>query len=234
MGFWGTLLKVGGGIAGAPFTGGASLIPALASAGLDVAGGLASGMTKDRAGQNDAAQQAAMFKLQEARGAEDALMNRQALDLRQRQFGQESQTDAYKKAIMGALAKNLQDVSATRPAGIPTISFGGGARPSALGAEGRAAGDLLNKQAMQSLLSGQKFDQLPPIERLSAPQYKGAGFWENLLGGAGAVGKALSGAGAIQQQSTFQDKIQKMIEELLKGGGTPPYVPTRSKDSELG
>jgi len=218
---WGTLLKVGAGIAGAPFTGGMSLIPALTSAGLDVAGGIAGGMSKGRADENQAAQQSAQLGLQESKNAEDALMNRQGLDLRQRQFGQDSESDSFRKALQGALTMNMRDVTANRPEGIPTIAFGGGGRPSAIGQEGRDAGALLNSKAMQKLIGGEKFDELPPIERMQSPEFKGAGFWENLMGGAGAVGKGLSGAQALNSQSGFQQQIQKMIEELSNSKRAP-------------
>jgi hypothetical protein len=127
---------------------------------------------------------------------------------------------------------NMRDVVANRPEGIPTISFGGGPRPSAIGQQGRDAGAVLNQKAMERLISGEKFDQLPPIERMQAPEHKNAGFWENLLGTAGAVGKGISGAQAMQQQGDFQKRIQDLIDQLSKGGGTPPFVP-RSKDEEV-
>lgn len=197
--------------------GAAGFIPGvgpLISAGLNAAGGVSRGMQSGREAENAAANEAMRFALNEREGAEQALQGRGALDLRQREFAQGSQTDAFKKALSSAILKNLQDVSVNRPQGVPTIAFKGGLRPSAMGTEGREAASLMNKLAMEKLASGEKFAALPPIQRLQAPEYKKPGFWENFLGGAGAVGNAISGAQSMQDQNDFRKRIEEAIAAL--------------------
>lgn len=225
MGFWSTLGKIGKGalgLAAAPATGGASLIPMIADVAGSVGSSLASGAQKGRETQNVAAQDKAGFQLAERKAAEDALMGRQDLDLKQRGFKRDAQTDAYRKALQGALGKNVQDVSLSMPAGIPKFSFGGGLRPSALGQEGRDAATELNRQAMQALMAGESFDTLPGIERTAAPEYKKPGFWENTLGAIGTAGTAIGGANAAAEGRSQQERIAKAIEELSKGPAQLP------------
>lgn len=179
-----------------------------------IAGGLAGGMEKGRQAENTAAQQTAQHQVGQQAAKEAALMNRAGLDLRQRDFAQGSQNNAYKNALLSSMAMNMKDVSANRPKGIPTISFGGGMRPSALGAEGRAAAALMNKKSMASLENGEQFEKLPAFEAVGAAEYKKPGFWENALGMTGMVGKQIAGQQDATQQSDFQNKLLAQIEKL--------------------
>ena len=211
----GKILGIAGGAAFAPFTGGASLIPSLISAGGSVASGLAGGAQKGREAQNTAAQDAALFAQRENAAKENSLMGRAGLDLQQRGFGQQSQSDAYKKALMSALAMNMQDSQVSGvPKGIPVINFSGGMRPSAIGAEGKAAAGELQKQAMLKLMNGEKFDPLPAYQGTAAPVYKKPGLFENIMGGIGLGANAISGINAQNQQSDFQKKIMDAISSL--------------------
>lgn len=177
-------------------------------------GALGGGKQKGREAENAAAGDAAAFQLREREGAEAAHMGRANLDLEQRQFGIGSQNNAYQNALRSALAKNMQDVSIQGAEGIPVVNFAGGARPSALGVEGREAAGLMHRKAMESLLNGEKFDQLPPIERTAAPTFKKPGFWENALGLAGMVGRGIEGYQDNQQQQSNTASIIKAIAEL--------------------
>lgn len=182
--------------------------------GLSLAGSLAKGKEAGRAGQNDAAQARAEFALRQALGNENAVQGRARLDLESRELSRKFQNEDFRNALLGAYGKNVQDVSMVRPKGIPTMSFTGGARPSALGAEGRTAADVMYRKAMEHVLTGENFDALPPIERVAAPEYKGPGTMENILGIAGAGGEVMNRLTAQRQAEEqsrfFRDLMAKM------------------------
>lgn len=223
MGWLQTLAGIGGAIA-APFTGGATLpltfgsFMKQAAPGLigSVASGLAGGAQKGREGQNNNAIQQALFAQQENQNKYRAGVENAGIDLERRKFAQGSQSDAYKKAIQSALGMNLQDAHVNRPKGVPNISYSGGLRPSALGAEGRAASSELNKQAMLKLMNGEKFDELPQYQGTAAPTYKGPGAFENIMGTVGLGANSLNTAmGAAEDRSAMQKYIDA-ITELMK------------------
>lgn len=126
-----------------------------------------------------------------------ALLGRAELELRQRQDQRTAQQDAYKQALRSALAKNMQDVSFDRSGfrtNVPTISFAGGARPSALGAEGRQAAGEMNNRALQQLMNPQAFTPVPAPQRVQFSDPSKASFWEKL---AGPLGMGLTVAGEV-------------------------------------
>lgn len=90
-----------------------------------------------------------------------------------------AQTDAYKKALLAALAQNMGDFSVDTSqfqGKIPHLTLSGGPRPSALGSEGQAAASTLYNQAMQRLLADP--NTLVPAYQpptLSPPTPAGAG-----------------------------------------------------------
>jgi hypothetical protein len=150
---------------------------------------------------------------------ENALMGRQELDLRQRNEGRTAQSDAYLKALKSALVMNMRDASFSRPEGIPNISFSGGARPSALGAQGKEAASVLNNQALQSLMGGSKFDALPALEKFSPSALPKAGLLEKITGAAGMIGGALKGAQATAKQNETESIIKRLLEQAQADAG---------------
>lgn len=243
MGFWsglGKVLGVAAPIVAAPFTGGTSLAAGGATGlltkigkGLGAAApaltGLTAGAAKGREAENNAAQTEAAFKLREAQGAEDALQNRAGLDLKQRQFGQDSTNNAFKNAIRSALIQNMKDAKIGPISGggwggsINPVQITGGMRPSALGAEGKAAASTMYDKAMSSLMNGETFDALPPIERIGAPQFKKPGAFENITGALGLGANAIKGAQQEKDSNDFQQKIMDAINKI--GGNTTPGAP---------
>ena len=191
-----------------------------------VAGSLGAGMGAGRQEENAARVGQADFGQSEAQRVENALMNRGQLDLQQRQFGLTSQNNAYRNALLSSLMKNMKDVSMARPEGIPTMSFSGGARPSAFGAEGKAAAEAMNRRAMEALINGEKFAELPGIERVAAPEFRGSGVTENILGGFGAFGKAVEGQNAKNQQTSYQNRVLEALAKLSEGTGASAPNPT--------
>jgi hypothetical protein len=116
-------------------------------------------------------------------------------DLARKAFEENARGDRAKQAVLGALLGNLQDAKINVP-GIQTASVSGGLRPSALGEGGRAAGSLLNQQALLKMLQG---DQFEGGKILSAPGVQGipkAGLFEKIAGIGGLIG---GGMGAVGQ-----------------------------------
>lgn len=237
MSFWSKLLTVAAPIAAAPFTGGTSLaamgLGGAAKAALPgiigaVGSGLAGGAQKGREAANAQAANAANFAQQENLNKFNAGMQGANLDLQQRAFGQQSQSDAYKKALAGALAMNLKDVNIDMPSRIPKFTISGGLRPSAIGEEGRAAGTELNKQAMLKLMNGEKFNALPTYQGTAAPTYKKPGLFENLAGVAGLAGNTINAAQGAAEDRGMYEKYIAAIEALTKGQqpqATPGALP---------
>lgn len=242
---------VAGGVAGAAKAGAGSALksaftnPAtLASIASSVGSGLASGMEKDRGAKNLAAEQAAAFKLREAQGAEQATQGRADLELRQKQLAADELRKNYQSALRSAFAKNVQDVNLSGVApGVPVVNFGGGARPSALGAEGRQAAGLMFDKSLAGMRDGTSFSALPALERVSPAAHKGAGLWENVLGGVGMAGRAYQG---VQDQQNAQEntgllqsilaKLQDTEKEGVVGAQPPatPVVPQTSNPALWG
>src|SRR5688572_27974682 len=97
MGFWSTLGKIGGivgGIAGAPFTGGASMIPALAGAAGSMLGGAGQAAAQNRGAGMDAMVGAEEVNRRRQRDFYDFLLNRE-------QEGRAGSTDALRKLQQG-------------------------------------------------------------------------------------------------------------------------------------
>ena len=204
----------------------------LIKGGLDAAGAIAGGMEKGRTDQNAALFDRAGLEQRRAESHENALQNRADLDIRRRTYAHDAERTSLADALRSAYAKNVQDVSFTRPSGVPSGRMMGGARPSALGAEGRAAADLMHRKAMERAMNGEQFDPLPPIERVNIPMPRQAGFFENILGGAGAVGGAIRNAEAdarAGEQSTLVRRLlDKMNEEQQPSVRPAPLTLDRS------
>lgn len=127
---------------------------------------------------------------------ENAQQQRALLEMKQREEQRIAQEQAYKLAMRSALAKNTQDAAFNTSgfhSNVPNISFSGGARPSALGPEGREAAAVMNNQAMQQLMGPPPLTTLPTQERFQQSEPTKASIWEKL---AGPVGLGLTAVGA--------------------------------------
>lgn len=196
MGFWSGLAKIAGpvaGLAAAPFTAGATLPLVLGAAGSAV-GAAANGAAQNRGAQNALNMDRDQQRLQAQTANEQALENRGRLELDTQQADRTSQADAYMKALKSALALNMGDVSMNRPQGIPEFRFSGGPRPSAIGAQGKQAAELLNAQALQKLMNGEQHTPLPALQKFEQTPEKKASIWEKI---AGFAAPALTAAGQI-------------------------------------
>lgn len=236
MGFWsglGNVLKkvalpaasivgtIATGGAAAPLTGLAAKLAAAGKvAGIagDVAGSLAKGRETGRDKENAQTITQDQLRLAAAREFEDARMNRADLDLKRRADGRVATENNFRNSLLGALAKNMQDGSFNRPDGVPTIALSGGLRPSALGVEGRAAGEALNAQALKSLLEGEDpYVDVGEAERFAPSKLKKGGAMDTILGTIGAVGGAANRVNTELKQDEQNSFIRKLIEQAQAG-----------------
>jgi hypothetical protein len=161
--------------------------------------------------------------------AENAHQNRGDLDLKRRDETRTAQNDAFRNALRSALALNTQDVSANRPEGVPNISFSGGARPSAIGAQGRQAAELVNQRALDTLMNpDEDYYEMPDVETFAPSALPKASGVDTALGVAGGVASVL---GSLQQQEAARQQgslVQQLIarsQEDAQQGLTPAAAP---------
>lgn len=195
-------------------------------AGAAIASSLASGR---EAGRTQQANQTVTQDTQRAANDstyEKGLEARAALELAQQQDQRAQQNDAYKNAIRSALALNVKDATFSRPNGIPNIAVTGGLRPSALGAEGHAAADVMNKKAMNALLNGETFTGLPAVEKSGVSDLPQPSSLDTVLGITGAIGKGLSAVGAQQAQAQQSSLVQKLLAQAQQDANKPGARPT--------
>lgn len=160
------------------------------------------------------------------RTAQDAQFQNAGLDLDRQRFMEGARGSRAKQAAIGALLANLQDVNISVP-GIQTAQVSGGLRPSALGAGGRSAGELLNQQALLKMLQGDSFvdaQLLTPPQQSAMPQ---AGLMDKILGGIGTYGSMASGimgamngggGGGGEATASSSQAIQENLRRAIQGG----------------
>jgi hypothetical protein len=115
------------------------------------------------------------------------------LDLNRQQFQESARGNRASDALRGDLIANMQDANISVP-GVPAATVTGGLRPSAMSANGRAAGAELNRQAMLAQLdpptyAGGRVLTPPPLSEIPKPS--------GLETAAGAGGSILSILGAL-------------------------------------
>lgn len=196
MGFWSSLGTLGG-MALAPFTGGASLPIAM---GLGASIGGAAGSIADslsNAGQvgGNAAASAAQGRLAEGQLTQG--QDRNALGLYNAQLAAAQQainqhSQLAHQAGQGDVMSNVQDVNISGlPSNVHMGNVTGGLRPSLLGPNARQAGQTLSRNALLQLLQGDtnlpKAPQLTPLPQANGLDKVNAG-----LGYAGSMAGALS------------------------------------------
>jgi hypothetical protein len=192
------------------------MLPALL-AGAGLLGKLFSGGAKssasDREQQNSDAVMQDRTRADSMADYERALQERAAIDLRQRESDAKARTGGYREAMHSQYLQNWQP--AQRPNGIQTIRGGFNTVPQA----SRDMAKMYEQQAMAKALQGEKFNQMPAIERFQQSTMKQPSLWEKV---SGAIGLGLQGASAVGG---------------LMGGGsgaTPPYIDPRVGNQDDG
>jgi hypothetical protein len=183
MGFWGGLgkvLGVAGGIAGAPFTGGASLIPSLIGAG-----GAALGAISQGKAQNRGAEFGGQMDLEQLLMARD--QQQFGNSLAREQEGRAGSSDAWRKLLAA------QRVAS--PGARPQLSPYSMAPRQSTGAELQGA-DALTQEVLARLQGGNPI--AAPVQRPMAvdPELLKAGWLEKLAGYGGA---GMSAYGALSR-----------------------------------
>lgn len=227
MGFWDALKKFGpmaGAIAATVASGGAaapligvagklSTLGKVAGMAGDIAGAVGKGREEGRDKENAQTMNQDAMRLQAMRDFENATMNRSDLELKQKGDSRQATESNFRNALLGALAKNMQDGSFNRPDGVPTIALSGGLRPSALGLEGRAAGEAMSAKALQSLLNGEEYADVAAPERFNPSEMKKGGVIDSILGAAGTVGNVANRVNADNVQTEQNSFIRKLLEQ---------------------
>lgn len=200
---WGNLLKIAG-VAGAPFTGGASLA---LTAGLGALGAASSGAAKgaqaDRTAADDYGLKREQLGINAAQTNERALADRAQLDLQQHQQSLKSGESAFQNALRASVVNNFRP--AARPTGVANISFiNGGPSQGA-----RDAATAMDREAMVRLLEGEKFAPqaaYTPYTLASSAAPKKASTMEKILGIVGAGASGYSGVMKdLQKNRDYED-----------------------------
>src|SRR5262245_42604291 len=270
----GKVLSIGGGIAAAPFTGGASLIPAIISGAGAIASGIGSGRAAGRVqetgiNQNQdlvrqraaalleqALQNRAQLDTQQRQFLENALQNRQQLglsqqqflegarqnrgqlDLQQRQFALNAPAARARNAARGDTMANIQDLKINAGPRVKIPEITGGLRPSLLGANSRATGKEISRQALMQQMEGDHFapmgdlpefgpmGDLPTFSGLPAPNIPGvtpmpqANGLDNTLNIVGGVG---AGTGIISELLKNRYKAPSYKAPVIQPTGPTPW-----------
>jgi hypothetical protein len=123
----------------------------------------------------------------------------------------------------------LHEVSKNAPAGVANVSFSGGARPSAIGDQGRQAAEIANKRALEELMNPQGYSDLPAPEKFDPSKLPEATGVDAALGIGSAIGKGIETFQAQQQnaqnQSIIAEILRRARDEASGGLSTPPSQP---------
>lgn len=164
--------------------GGGTLTSAMDLAGDigSVAGGMAGGRAQGRKDEFSA-------NLQQAQVQDKALMDRAGLDLERRSFANKAPDQKMSQIMRGNILSSLMKQPGPQgPAGLPSFNFSGMNR-SMLGPETGQGSDFMAKDALQRLMAGEKFADVP-MQDFSKMQPK-AGFLDKLLSTVGMGGSIL-------------------------------------------
>src|SRR5262252_1737961 len=219
MGFWSALGTIGG-LAAAPFTGGAS-IPLMMSIG-GAAGGLADAATSGGGGGSSSnfwkgVDPGALSQLLlgassgAARGRVEQGQYENARDaqaLRNAQFQASLPALGANEAVRGSILQNAQDVwlniAPGSQLGSHLVSFTGGTRPSLLTPEARAAGRALVSHGASMVEDPSKF--VPAQSKAIEP-----GFWSQAAGIGGL------GLGALDAITGGGSRIKQIMDQIGRG-----------------
>jgi hypothetical protein len=164
-------------------------------------------------------------RLQAQIAEENARQGRGALEINQREDSRAGTNDAYKNALRANLLLGSRDVVATRPTGVPNISFTGSGRPSQLGAGGRQAAEVLAQQSIEKLMNPEAHTALPELDTFTPSALPQANGVDTALGIGGAIASGLSAFQAQRQASDQNALIRKLLEQsqgTASAGLTPP------------
>jgi hypothetical protein len=200
-GFWSNLVSKGKGLLGSE---------GLSMAG-DVLGGISDTMAGNRAaqGQNEIARDALRIRANE--GFEDAQQSRARLLLEQQGGERTAESDAFRKALLARLTQTVGDTTVDRSgfrSNVPTITIGGGLRPSALGDMAGLAGGSLEQAALARLQNPEKRPELAPLEKPEVREAPKGSFWEGLAGAAALGATALGGRKPVNQAQRGVDEVE--------------------------
>lgn len=177
-------------------------------------------------------------RLQAQIAEENARQGRGNLEINQREDSRVGTNDAYRNALRANLLLGSRDVVATRPNGVPAISFSNSGRPSQLGAGGRQAAEVLAQQSIEKLMNPEAHTALPELDTFTPSALPQATGVDTALGIGGAIASGLSAFQAQRQASEQNDLIRKLLEQsqgtaaagLAPQAAAPPSVRAQVDD----
>jgi hypothetical protein len=191
MGLLSTLAKLGG-VAAAPFTGGASLaLSALGTAG-DIAGNVARSRAQGRADEADVLTRRDREVTSRYGTAQGAEMQKAQVDLARKGFEEAARGGRAKQAALADMLAGFEPTRISVP-GIQTANVTGGLR---VGDGARAALGQLHQQALMKQLAGDTFEggtMLTPPPMSELPKAGKLDSILNTLGIIGSIGGAVGG-----------------------------------------
>ncbi len=197
----------------------------VANTGLGIAGALAQG----RQGQRETDTGNIIARDNQGLAAQAQNQNAQAqaaqIQMQQKEAERAALNNAYKNALQSSLALNMRDASFNRPDGVPTISLSGGARPSAIGAQGKQAAALMNAKALEALLNPDKLTPLTPPGAYQLTDLPKSNGLDTALGTAGVVGKVLEANQARADAAKQSDLIAQLIANNQATVAAPAATP---------
>jgi hypothetical protein len=210
----GTVAKLAGGIGGAPFTGGASLIPMLMETAGGVMGGMAEGAAKGRTDTNAANAErdrinASVYGTQQGAASNMAALKERAA-MERANLGITAPVDRSKQIVRGSLMQNLQPFKIGNVGSkvkVPTVS--GGLTPAALSAMVRQGGGELQSQALGALLNKSDIPKEQDYDKamVAAPKLS-----------------ELAEPGKLESMGSILGPILKGLGQVSKGTGQPPIM----------
>ena len=148
-------------------------------------------------GSADTAAAKSVFDLNRYGTEQNAQMDQGRLDLQRKQFDESSEASRMKRALIGTLLGNVQDVNVSVP-GIKNASVTGGMRPSALGQNGKDLAALMVKLASEKAQAG---NQYQGGQMVTPPQFSGGG---NSFLNSAALAASILGTPGYNQRKPVQ------------------------------
>lgn len=203
-------------------------LPMIGSALGSIFGGAAEGRANQQANQAAAEQQRNNLLADIFRTQQGAQMQQGALDLQRKAFDAGVEKERLRRALVGQLLGNAQNLTIDIP-GIPRASISGGLGPNALGASGRALAQMISRRALSQLdtptdWQGGNIVDAPAIGPV--PKQGGGG----LLNTLGLVGSVLGGLGGIfgggggGAARTTPGTITGALPSQFRIGGPNPFA----------
>lgn len=171
-----------------------AVIPLVIAAAGSVAGKMAEGRAKGRAEETQVLNQRDQTALDAYRAQNDATLRARDQQLAERKFANDAPNAAMSQLLRGSLAGNFAPRQTTVEGITPAVRSGGPAA-ALMTDDVKQGGNQMVSQALQRLMTGEKFDPLTLATTPTQSEMPKAGKMDtflNILGGVGSVAGAVS------------------------------------------